>query len=306
MLHAALLRPSGAALAGLLVAAACAGGSGTGDDPAEGAGDAGPTTVPTTGTTATSRADERDTTTTTEPDPFARPDWLGTRPLPLRSDGLGEPQPTPPELTDRTLRTPSDMSSELPPPPDDAFHSRITAVPDDVAARSTWHPVCPVDLDDLRYVTVSVWGFDGDHHTGELLIHASAAEAIVAVFARLHEARFPIEELRITRAEEVDAHPTGDGNVSGGFVCRPAVQSDSWSQHAYGLAVDINPFHNPYMRGDAVVPELASAYLDRDNVRPGMITAGDVVTQAFADIGWAWGGDWRTAKDWMHFSASGR
>jgi len=40
-------------------------------------------------------------------------------------------------------------------------------------------------------------------------------------------------------------------------------------------------------------------------VRPGMIEAGDVVVSAFAEMGWAWGGNWNTLKDWMHFSASG-
>ena len=69
--------------------------------------------------------------------------------------------------------------------------------------------------------------------------------------------------------------------------------------------VDINPFHNPYLKGDLVLPELASAYIDRTDVRPGMIQPGDVVVEAFAAIGWAWGGDWNSLKDWMHFSASG-
>ena len=68
--------------------------------------------------------------------------------------------------------------------------------------------------------------------------------------------------------------------------------ASGWSEHAYGRAIDINPFHNPYERGDVVLPELASAYLDRGNVRPGMIVAGDAVTQAFAAIGWGWGGEW--------------
>lgn len=257
---------------------------------------------PTTTKPPPSEPTTTETTTTTEPDRFGRPDWLGTRPLPLRPDGLGEAQPTPPELTDRRLATPTN----LPPPSDDSFHHRITAVPEDVAARSTWRPECPVGLDELRYVTVSFWGFDGGHHTGELMVHASAAVDMVEVFSRLHQARFPIEELRVMTAEELDAHPTGDDNLSGVFECRPAVQSDSWSEHARGLAVNINPFHNPYVRGDAVRPELASAYLDRDNVRPGMITPGDVVTQAFADIGWSWGGKWNSLKDWMHFSRSGR
>lgn len=237
-----------------------------------------------------------------EPDPFARPEWLGQRPLPLRADGFGQVLPTPPELVDRRLATPA----LLPPPPDGSFHASVSEVPADVAARSTWHPGCPVSLDELRYVRVSFWGFDGGHHSGELLVHRDLADDVVHVFGRLHEARFPLEEVRVTRAEELDAHPTGDGNNSAGFVCRPSVGSSSWSQHAYGKAVDLNPFHNPFLRGDVVIPELASAYLDRDNVRPGMIVDGDVVVTAFAEVGWAWGGHWRSAKDWMHFSPSGR
>jgi hypothetical protein len=111
--------------------------------------------------------------------------------------------------------------------------------------------------------------------------------------------------MRVITAEEIDAHPTGDGNDTTSFACRPAVGSASWSQHAFGLAIDINPFHNPYLKGDLVLPELASAYVDRENTRPGMITEGDVVTEAFADIGWGWGGNWSSLKDWMHFSLSG-
>jgi hypothetical protein len=233
--------------------------------------------------------------------PFDRPAWLGTRPLPERSDGHGEVRPTPRELQDRRLATPPD----LPPPADDTFAWSIGSVPPDVAARSSWIPECPVTLAELAYVNVSHVGFDGEFHTGELLVNGAWADEIVGVFRRLHEERFPIEQMRVIRAEEIDAPPTGDWNDTTSFVCRPAVGNTSWSQHAYGLAVDINPFHNPYEKGDLVLPELASAYTDRDNLRPGMIQAGDVVVDAFAEIGWAWGGNWNTLKDWMHFSASG-
>ena len=65
------------------------------------------------------------------------------------------------------------------------------------------------------------------------------------------------------------------------------------------------PFHNPYLKGDLVLPELASVYLDRADQRPGMVVANDEVVQAFADIGWGWGGYWNSLKDWMHFSLSG-
>jgi hypothetical protein len=234
-------------------------------------------------------------------DAVAPPAWLGTRILPRRPDGWGQRQPTPPRLRDRRLYSPD----HLPPPPSRRFVAGIQQVPAAVARRSTWTPACPLPLSDLRYVTVSFWGFDDRPHTGEMIVNASAARSMVAVFRRLYRARFPIEEMRVRRAGEIDAPPTGDYNNTDVFDCRPATGGSHWSQHAFGLAIDINPFHNPYLKGDLVVPELAEAYLDRDRHRPGMIHPGDVVTRAFADIGWGWGGNWSSLKDWQHFSSNG-
>jgi len=237
-----------------------------------------------------------------EATPPARPAWLGTRPLPVTEDGFGQILPTPPELVDRRLPPPAEV---LPAPVDGAFAASVSEVPPEVAARSTWQPACPVTLDELRYLTVAFYGFDDRAHTGELLVHADVADDVVEVFRRLFEARFPLEEVRIIRADELDLAPTGDGNTTTSFVCRPVRQGSSWSEHAYGRALDVNPFHNPYERGDVVLPELASAYLDRDRQRPGMVLPGGPATEAFAAIGWSWGGDWDSVTDSMHFSRDG-
>lgn len=227
-----------------------------------------------------------------------RPDWLLTRALPLRADGLGEIQPTPDELIDRRFAT-VDL---LPPPDSDRFRSTVGSVPDDVLARSTWSAACPVGRSDLRYLTVSFWGFEGLPHTGELLVHVNAVDTVVAGFEHLFARRFPIEEMRITRADELDVPPTGDGNNTSAFVCRPSVRSSTWSQHAYGRAVDINPFHNPYVSGDLVIPELASVYAARPDL-PGVLSSDDIA--GFTTAGWTWGGTWRSATDHMHVSADG-
>jgi hypothetical protein len=229
------------------------------------------------------------------------PAWIGTRVLPRRPDGFGERRPTPPKLRNRRFVT-TDL---LPPPPDDRWRAEVTAVPDEVVRRSTWRPECPVTVDELAYITMTFWGFDDRPHTGEMVVNADVADDVVAVFRRMYRARFPIEEMRVRRAGEIDLPPTGDGNNTESFDCRNATLRGSWSNHAYGLAIDINPFHNPYRNGDLVVPELADAYLDRGWHRPGMIQPGDVVTRAFARIGWGWGGNWSTLDDWQHFSANG-
>jgi hypothetical protein len=238
--------------------------------------------------------------------PTTRPPgaWrVGARPLPLRPDGFGEVLPTPAALRTRRLLT----VDRLPPPPGGRFRSTIRPIGPAVRARmgATWKPGCPVGLADLRYVTVSFRGFDGLPHTGELVVHERVAAGVVSVFARLYRARFPIEAMRLVTGADLEAHPTGDGNNTAAFVCRAARKQTRWSAHAYGLAVDVDPFQNPYLRGDLVLPELASAYLNRSWARPGMIRRGDVVTTAFAAIGWTWGGTWRSPTDLMHFSATG-
>jgi hypothetical protein len=286
------------------MAAACRGGepvSTTVASATTGGNETATTGQPVSATTAAAEAPVSSTTVAEPPSPYARPDWLGTRLLPLRPDEFGEVQPTPPELVDRVFATPD----VHPPPTGDHFEWTIEPVSVEVLSRSTWTSECPVTPEELAYVTVSHWGFDQRFHTGELLVNAAVAEDLVEVFRHLHEIRFPIEEMRIIRLEEIDAHPTGDWNDTTSFVCRPAVGSGDWSQHAYGTAVDINPFHNPYLKDDLVLPELASVYLDRTDQRPGMIAAGDGVVQAFVQIGWGWGGNWSTLKDWMHFSLSG-
>ncbi|MGH3550077.1 MAG: M15 family metallopeptidase [Pseudonocardiaceae bacterium] len=239
------------------------------------------------------------------PGPVA-PWVLGAIPLPRRPDGFGVARSTPPALVNRRLST-VDL---LPPPTSTSFQSTIGPVPPQVLTRSTWKPICPVKPEQLRYLTMSFRGFDARAHTGEMLVNADAAQTVVGVFKRLFAAGFPIEEMRITTEAELKLPPTGDGNNTNAFVCHQTPgQTDSsqtqWSAHAYGLAVDLNPFNNPYVKGNLVVPELASSYLNRDWVRSGMVLDGGVAVTAFESAGWKWGGRWSAPVDFMHFSANG-
>lgn len=235
--------------------------------------------------------------------PYARPLWLGTVPLTLdEATNLGTRAETPEQLRDRQLEPPA----FLPDPASDAWTATITEVPAHVAARSTWAPNCPVKLQDLSYITMPYWGFDRRVHQGEMIIHRTVAEDVVAAFKKIFAAKFPIEEMRVISLFDRDSPATGDQNITSGFTCRTIVGTSTlWSEHSKGYAIDINPFHNPYIRGNALFPELAEAYLDRSNWRLGMIGEPGVVYGAFTDIGWGWGGNWATHEDWMHFSSTG-
>ena len=186
-----------------------------------------------------------------------------------------------------------------------AFHGSAQPLPAPLRAElaaTSWHSGCPVPLSGLRLLTLSHWGFDGRVHTGRLTVNATVARPLLSVFRRLYDLRFPIRRMRPIE---------GNGDVTAAFSCRLAAPSPcpgsrpsgSWSQHAYGTAVDLNPVENPYTGCGRTRDRAAVSYLDRSRRRPGMVTP--AVVAAFRAIGWGWGGDWTGVKDYMHFSASG-
>jgi hypothetical protein len=170
-----------------------------------------------------------------------------------------------------------------------------------------WHPGCPVPLDDLRLVRVRYWNFRGQVRTGPLVLNRKVARDVLWVFRQLFRARFPIHRIDLApRPKPIDWDSTR--NLSSSFNCRAATGNPGvLSEHSYGWAVDINPLQNPYVRSDgSVLRAAAKPYRDRTLHRVGMIHPGDIVVRSFAAIGWGWGGDWRTIKDYMHFSLTDR
>jgi len=170
----------------------------------------------------------------------------------------------------------------------------------------SWRPGCPVEPDELAAIDIVHWVDPGRTATGTIIVAEEVGDDVVAVFATLFEQRFPIASLRPVTEFQADDDRSMAADNSSGFNCRTIAGTDRYSEHAYGTAIDLNPIRNPYVTGSTVLPPSGEAYLDRSDVRPGMITAGDDVVSAFNDIGWGWGGDWRNSKDYQHFSATGR
>jgi hypothetical protein len=196
------------------------------------------------------------------------------------------------------------------------FHASSRPLPAPVQAQlkagGFWHKGCPVALSGLRVLTVTHWGFDGRQHTGQLIVNRAAVAPLGAAFRRLHALHFPIRHLQLDDVYGPRSGRPRDGDVSGSFECRQAVPSPcvggrgtgSWSMHAYGLAVDINPRENPYVGCGQSHDPAAVSYRNRSRHRKGMITP--KVVRAFAASGWGWGGAWSgDTKDYMHFSSTG-
>lgn len=186
-----------------------------------------------------------------------------------------------------------------------SFQSSVEAVTAELLAYS-WRPGCPVDITDLRLLTLSHWGFDGRIHTGHLVAHVDHAEGLIAVMRTLYEHEFPIERMELVDAYDGDDDASMAANNTSAFNCREVSRRPgAWSQHAFGTALDINPVQNPYiLRDGTVLPP--GAETDRAIDVPGLVSPGDVVVQAFESIGWGWGGYWDGVKDYQHFSAGGR
>ena len=176
----------------------------------------------------------------------------------------------------------------------------------------SWKPGCPVPLEDLRLLTVEHWGFDGRPHTGQLVVNEDFGAPLQKVFRQLYRLKFPIRHMRLDDMYGPRRARPADGDITGSFRCRQAVPSPcvggsgsgSWSNHAYGHAIDLNPVENPYVGCGQTRDPTSVRYMDRSRYRKGMITP--AVVRAFRSIGWGWGGDWSGAtKDYMHFSTTG-
>jgi len=171
----------------------------------------------------------------------------------------------------------------------------------------SWHRGCPVGLDDLRLLTLTYRGFDGRAHTGRLVANRTAADALVAVFRRLYAASFPIRRMEPVDRYGGDDFRSIEADNTSVFNCRSATGSTRWSNHAYGLAVDVNPIENPYVSGGRSSHAASAPYLDRSRHRAGMAYEGGVLVDAFQSVGWGWGGSWSGGvRDYQHFSYNGR
>ena len=197
------------------------------------------------------------------------------------------------------------------PPPAGAERARGAAAPIDDALRAkmvgvTHKEGCPVPLADLRALSIPYRAMSGGRAEGLLIIHKDHAEAILDVFAALYAADFRVQSIRPAHEYGGDDGKMMAANNTSGFNCRPVGGSGRWSEHAYGLAIDLNPLINPYVRGERVDPPGGRAYLDRDAGVPGLVVAEGPAVRAFREAGWKWGGFWKSAKDYQHFSATGR
>lgn len=221
--------------------------------------------------------------------------------------GCTDLAPGPGERTALDERADTDGGDDRTP----AYTSSIDLIPSALRRRmtgSSHDPAsCPVTLADLRLLTMRYVGFDGQPHIGQMVVHRQHARDIVDVFRELYEERFPIRRMQLVDAYGGDDNRSMAADNSSAYNCRTVAGTSTFSDHAYGAAVDINPVENPYVTADGVLPSAGRSFVDVDrspdaDAARGVIVAGDVVVRAFERIGWKWGGVWND-PDYQHFYA---
>lgn len=164
--------------------------------------------------------------------------------------------------------------------------------------------LCPIGQNQLSDLPITYWGFDHQTHVGTLVINKAYAKEISQVFNALYEAKFPIDKIKPLSDYNYNENLAMQDDDTYSYNCRYITGSTHLlSKHSYGAAIDINPLYNPYINKEnkIILPERGEKYAERNLVVPGMILNNDVVVKTFEEYGWAWGGEWKSLKDYQHF-----
>ncbi len=166
---------------------------------------------------------------------------------------------------------------------------------------------CPVKIEDLRAVSVQYYGFDKKNKNGILVVHKDVSSDVVRIFDELFAIRYPIKQIAPIHHFHSSDFASIEADNTSAFNCRKATGENSWSKHAYGKAIDINPIENPYIfRNGNTSHKNSVFFLKRvhDKNRKddqAVLINGDEAVKIFAKYGWGWGGLWNGAKDYQHF-----
>ncbi len=183
-------------------------------------------------------------------------------------------------------------------------HPIIDSKMTDAEAFEGLDPKCPEEIRKRqKVVKLEYYSADGKIHQGQLVIDKELVKDIKQVFALALKERFPIysvipiSDRRFRKDGRWDDELSMEANNTSAFNYREITGGGRLSNHAYGRAIDINTFLNPYLKGDIVLPHGAKY----DPTVAGTFTLGNPIVQAFLQLGWTWGGNWTSPRDYQHF-----
>ena len=158
-----------------------------------------------------------------------------------------------------------------------------------------------ISYDELRYLTVFHYDYEGRVHKGEMVCNKAIAKDILFIFRALFSRDYPINSIRLVADFDASDEASMQANNTSCFNYRTVTGTKTLSKHAIGMAIDINPLQNPYVKGNRIQPSTAVEFADRNKVFPHKIDEDDFCKEVFTSFGFRWGGNWRNTKDYQHF-----
>ena len=174
----------------------------------------------------------------------------------------------------------------------------------------TWKQECPISIERLKVVKFYFYNFEGvEQQNGEIVVLDAVANRVLKIFKHLHKIKFPIAKACPIEHYQGNDDESMIDNNSSGYSCRFITGNNNIpSIHSYGLAIDINPVQNPYITIKnqeenyiKILPNNGKEYINRNNLRPGMVES---IVEIFKKNGFIdWGGKWIHPRpiDWQHF-----
>lgn len=197
------------------------------------------------------------------------------------------------------------LSSASAQTPDTCFIAN--PIPDSIFTRMqgrSYKEGCPIRRSDLCYLRLSHRDAKGKTRVGEMVCNKAVAQDLIDIFRELWKAGYRIERMQLIDEYDGDDQRSMEANNTSCFNYRTIAGSSTISKHGKGMAIDINPLYNPYVKGNRVEPNTGRKWAFRRGQRkdiPYKIDHNDLCYKLFQKHGFRWGGNWRYSKDYQHF-----
>lgn len=187
----------------------------------------------------------------------------------------------------------------------------------------SYHPNDYISINELSYIKMLHYDYNGDIIVGEMIVNKVIIDEVREVFNNLFKLKYQINSMRLIDDFWIDNNPLKTDrnsilhNNSSCFCYRKISNKETLSNHAFAIAIDINPLDNPYTPrkedgtfDDSILSEYEKSILiDRKNkakINPHIITLGDSICKIFDEVGFECGGIWLLqsndwSRDWQHF-----
>ena len=153
-------------------------------------------------------------------------------------------------------------------------------------------------LDQLELINVRYYSTDGKVHQGQILTNKKMVDKIKTIFQFILTNKFPVAHaIPVVKYNWNDDRSMQDNNTYS-FCYRDI----SFSKHAHGMAIDINPYFNPVRwkaRHENRQNKPVGAHYDPQI--PGTFYKNNPVVRRFKNLGFRWGHTFTAKYDDHHF-----